>query len=95
MVINLIQIYLDKQDKNQRWLQKATGMSYQTINNWCANRAQPTLKMVEEVAELLKVDPHALIYFGTELDIVKFLKEANVSQDKMLLFIKNLKNTQG
>lgn len=55
MTNNLAKILKD-QGRSQRWLAEKLYVSYQTINNWCNQRYQPSYTDLQEISILLNVD---------------------------------------
>lgn len=64
--LNTIKAVLIDQGRSQSWLASKMGLNYNTVNGWCNNRNQPTLKDLLEVAVLLEVAPVDLIADGSK-----------------------------
>ena len=52
---------LEKQAKTQVWLSEAIGVSVVSVNNWCQNKNEPSLKTLALIAKALKVKISDLI----------------------------------
>ena len=61
MVKNRLKIVLVEQGRTNRWLSEQLGKSENTISRWCANKVQPSIQQLEEIANLLKIDVRTLI----------------------------------
>lgn len=59
--LNRIKVVLVEKNISQTELAKRLGMSFSTINAYCCNRQQPTLQMLEEIANVLGVTKKDLI----------------------------------
>jgi putative transcriptional regulator len=46
---------LEKQHLSQRWLAERCGFSVQSVNNWCQQKNEPSLKTLALIAKVLKV----------------------------------------
>ncbi len=44
-----------------KWLAKEIGRTENTVSRWCANKVQPSLENLLEIAEVLEVDIRELI----------------------------------
>lgn len=58
---------LKKQGRSQTWLAEQIGRTRTSINAICANRTQPSLKLLYEIADVLSVTPCQLLGDGTEI----------------------------
>jgi len=47
--------------KTNRWLSEKLGKSENTISRWCANKVQPSITQLNEIAIVLDVDVRSLI----------------------------------
>ena len=65
-----IQLLVDSINKSQQWLAEQIGKSFSTVNAYCCNRKQPSLEILDKVAECLKVDIKELIVERSERDSV-------------------------
>lgn len=61
MKLNRIKTVLVDKDRSQTWLSEKLGKSFSTINAYCCNRQQPTLEILNKIAELLNVSIADLI----------------------------------
>lgn len=59
--LNRIKVVLVENDMTQAELADKLGKSYSTINAYCANRQQPTLEVLNKIAEILSVEMKDLI----------------------------------
>lgn len=64
--LNEIKSVLKDQGRSQSWLANKMGLNYDTVNGWCNNRNQPSLKGLIEVAKILEVAPVDLIVDGSK-----------------------------
>jgi len=46
---------LKKKGLSQRWLAEQCGISVQSVNNWCQQKNEPSLKTLALIAKVLKV----------------------------------------
>ena len=54
--INRIKVVLVEQRKTGKWLAKQLGKNEATISRWCSNTSQPSLEMLVQIANVLKVN---------------------------------------
>lgn len=54
--INRLKVVLAEQERTNRWLAKAIGKNEATISRWCSNKAQPSVDVFREIAEILDID---------------------------------------
>ncbi len=59
--INRLKVVLVEQGKTGVWLPEQLGKHPSTISVWCSNKIQPSLEMLDRIAELLNVDRKDLI----------------------------------
>ena len=59
--LNRIKLVLIEKDISQTELAEVLGKSYSTINAYCANRQQPSLEVLSQIAEFLSVGIKDLI----------------------------------
>lgn len=52
---------LVEKDKTGVWLAEQLGVTAVTVSKWCSNITQPTLPMINKIAELLEIDPRTII----------------------------------
>ena len=55
-MLNRLKAALAEQGKTSRWLAEQLGKSENTVSRWCANKVQPSIQQLNEIAQLLKVD---------------------------------------
>lgn len=59
--MNRIKEVLEEKGIKQVWLAEKLGKSFNTINGYVQNRAQPSLEILYEIAEILNVEAKELI----------------------------------
>ena len=59
--MNRIKEVLKDKGISQTWLAKQSGKSYNTINEYARNVRQPSLEDLYKIAEILNVEPAALL----------------------------------
>nr|WP_199158440.1 helix-turn-helix transcriptional regulator [Pedobacter sp. ASV2] len=59
--MNKIKAVLELKGIKQVWLAEQLGKSYNMVNSYVQNRRQPSLEILNEIAELLNVDIIELI----------------------------------
>ena len=59
--LNRLKLVLVKKKRTGVWLAQELGVSPVTISKWCSNITQPSLPTLSRIAELLDVDPRALL----------------------------------
>ena len=59
--INRIKVVLVERKRTNKWLAEQLGKDPATVSKWCNNHAQPDLKTLAQIAEVLNVDIHELI----------------------------------
>jgi transcriptional regulator with XRE-family HTH domain len=59
--MNFIKKTLKEQGRSQKWLAEKMGKTDATVNNWCQQIYDPSLKQIQEIADLLGVDFKELI----------------------------------
>jgi transcriptional regulator with XRE-family HTH domain len=64
--MNLIKEILEKKGIKQIWLAEKLGKSYNMVNGYVQNRRQPSLELLNEIANILEVDVKDLIQSSTE-----------------------------
>lgn len=65
--MNRIKEVLKDKGISQTWLAKQSGKSYNTINEYARNVRQPSLEDLYKIAEILNVEPAALLTDRKEL----------------------------
>ena len=61
VLLNRLKAALAEQGKTNRWLSEQLGKSENTISRWCANKIQPSIQQLNEIATILDVDVRNLI----------------------------------
>jgi len=59
--MNRIKEVLEEKGIKQVWLAEKLGKSFNTVNGYVQNRAQPSLPVLYEIAKILDVSPKKLI----------------------------------
>lgn len=60
-MLNRLKAVLAEQGKTSRWLAEQLGKSENTVSRWCANKVQPSIQQLNEIAHLLEIDVRTLI----------------------------------
>ncbi len=60
-LMNRIKEILKEQGRSQTWLTEQLGKSYVMVTNYCNNKAQPNLEVLNQIANILDVDVRMLI----------------------------------
>ncbi|MDD2269324.1 MAG: helix-turn-helix transcriptional regulator [Eubacteriales bacterium] len=58
---NRLKVVLAEQKKTCRWLASQIGKSENTVSRWCANRIQPSMEQLYDIAQILNVDVRSLL----------------------------------
>lgn len=61
MKFNRIKEVLEEKGISQTWLAKQLNKSFSIVNAYCCNRIQPTLAVLDDIANILQVDIKDLI----------------------------------
>ncbi|MDG1697330.1 MAG: helix-turn-helix transcriptional regulator [Polaribacter sp.] len=64
--MNRIKEVLDEKGIKQIWLAEKLGKSYNMVNGYVQNRRQPTLELLNKIAEILDIDVKDLIISNKE-----------------------------
>tara|TARA_R110001583_G_scaffold171600_2_gene325278 strand:+ start:707 stop:904 length:198 start_codon:yes stop_codon:yes gene_type:complete len=59
--MNRIKVVLEKKGIKQVWLAEQLGKSFNTVNGYVQNRAQPSLEVLFKIAMILNVEPKDLL----------------------------------
>lgn len=59
--MNRIKAVLKEKGIKQVWLADQLGKSFNTVNGYVQNRAQPSLNVLFKIAKILNVDPKELL----------------------------------
>ena len=60
-MLNRLKAVLADQGRMSRWLAEQIGKSENTVSRWCANKVQPSIQQLNEIASILDVDLRMLI----------------------------------
>ena len=61
VMLNRLKAALAEQGKTNRWLSEQLGKSENTVSRWCANKVQPSIAQLNEIAIILDVDVKDLL----------------------------------
>lgn len=61
VMLNRLKAALAEQGKTNRWLSEQLGKSENTVSRWCANKVQPSIIQLNEIANILNVDIKELL----------------------------------
>lgn len=64
--MNRIKEVLEEKGIKQTWLAEKLGKSYNMVNSYVQNRSQPSLEILNRIADLLDVDVRELILSNKE-----------------------------
>jgi transcriptional regulator with XRE-family HTH domain len=64
--MNRIKEVLDSKGIKQTWLSEKLGKSYNMVNSYVQNRTQPSLEVLNRVADILDIDVKDLIVSNKE-----------------------------
>lgn len=59
--MNRIKEVLEEKGVTQTWLSEKLGKSYNMVNSYVQNRRQPSIEVLYDIAEILKVDVAVLL----------------------------------
>lgn len=59
--MNKIKLVLQEKGIKQKWLSEKLNKSYNMVNSYVANRRQPTIEVLYQIAELLNVSVKDLL----------------------------------
>jgi len=59
--LNRLKLVLVTKKRTGVWLAEELGVTPVTVSKWCSNITQPTLPMLNRIAEVLEVDPRELL----------------------------------
>jgi transcriptional regulator with XRE-family HTH domain len=60
-MLNRLKAVLADQGRTSRWLAEQIGKSENTVSRWCANKVQPSIQQLHEIATILDVDLRSLV----------------------------------
>ena len=61
MKLNRIKVVLSEKGISQTWLAKKLGKSFSMVNAYVCNRKQPSLEILNQIAEILQVSVKDLL----------------------------------
>ena len=61
VMLNRLKAASAEHGKTNRWLSEQLGKSENTVSRWCANKVQPSIQQLNEIASVLDVDIRNLI----------------------------------
>lgn len=59
--LNRLKVVLVEKQKTGKWLSEQLDKDPSTISKWCSNKIQPSVEMLDTIAELLNVDVRELL----------------------------------
>jgi transcriptional regulator with XRE-family HTH domain len=59
--INRLKVVLAEKQLTGKWLADRLGKSVTTVSRWCTNETQPSLEILMEIADMLKIDIRELL----------------------------------
>ena len=59
--LNRLKVILAEKKRTNKWLAEQLGCAPTTVSKWCTNSSQPSLEMIERIANLLEIDYTELI----------------------------------
>lgn len=59
--LNRLKVILAEKKRTNKWLAEQLGCAPTTVSKWCTNSSQPSLEMIEKIANLLDIDYTELI----------------------------------
>lgn len=65
--LNRLKVILAEKKRTNKWLAEQLGCAPTTVSKWCTNSSQPSLEMIERIANLLDIDYTALIRIERKL----------------------------
>ena len=60
-ILNRLKAVLADKGRTSRWLAEQIGKSENTVSRWCANKVQPSIHQLNEIATILDVDLRSLV----------------------------------
>jgi putative transcriptional regulator len=71
MNYNRIKQEIELGGRKQKWLAEQMEMSYQIINSWCNNGAQPSIENLYRIADILGVEAKDLLIDKKDVEKIK------------------------
>ena len=65
--LNRLKVILSEKKRTNKWLAEQLGCAPTTVSKWCTNSSQPSLEMIERIANLLDIDYTELIRIERKL----------------------------
>ena len=65
--LNRLKLILAEKKRTNKWLAEQLGCAPTTVSKWCTNSSQPSLEMIERIANLLDIDYTELIRIKRKL----------------------------
>lgn len=65
--LNRLKVILAEKKRSNKWLAEQLGCAPTTVSKWCTNSSQPSLEMIERIANLLEIDYTELIRIERKL----------------------------
>ena len=65
--LNRLKVILAEKKRTNKWLAEQLGCAPTTVSKWCTNSSQPSLEMIEKIANLLDIDYTELIRIERKL----------------------------
>ena len=59
--INRLKLVLVEKKRTAKWLSGELGISPVTLSKWCSNITQPSLKILDKIADILEIDIRELL----------------------------------
>ena len=59
--INRLKLVLVEKKRTAKWLSGELGSSPVTLSKWCSNTTQPSLKILDKIADILEIDIRELL----------------------------------
>ena len=59
--INRLKLVLVEKKRTAKWLSGELGNSPVTLSKWCSNTTQPSLKILDKIADILEIDIRELL----------------------------------
>ena len=59
--INRLKLVLVEKKRTAKWLSGELGISAVTLSKWCSNTTQPSLKILDKIADILEIDIRELL----------------------------------
>ena len=59
--INRLKLVLVEKKRTAKWLSGELGISPLALSKWCSNTTQPSLKILDKIADILDIDIRELL----------------------------------